>query len=216
MARRPISRSHPAVDRETIVQAALVVLNRDGLDSLTIRSVADIVGVRASALYWHVRDKTALVDYMADAILKTEFSTIEIRKDESWQEWLTVAMQKLRIAMLSHRDGGRVVTGAHLFPAVTLTSLMEASLVSLTSDGLELMQAETVFSTAMHFTFGRVIEEQSGPDLNEVARMDFKVLFEPYPLLLQTIQQTNMTNAAGDFKDSLALIINGANTVLKS
>ncbi|MFZ1301918.1 MAG: TetR/AcrR family transcriptional regulator C-terminal domain-containing protein [Candidatus Microsaccharimonas sp.] len=211
MARRPINRNTPAVDRDTIVQAALLVLNRDGLANLTIRSVADVVGVRASALYWHVRDKTALVDYMAEAILQTEFATITVRtKPQTWQDWLILTMQKLRTAMLSHRDGGRVVTGAHLFPAISLTGLIEAGLFSLSTDGVELAKADTILTTAIHFTFGRVIEEQSGPTMDEITKIDFKTAFEAYPLLYQSIQRVNITNAADEFKESLELIVNGA------
>lgn len=47
--------------RPQIVQAALEVLEEQGLERVTMRAVADRAGVTAPALYWHFADKVALV-----------------------------------------------------------------------------------------------------------------------------------------------------------
>src|SRR5262249_32128708 len=47
-------KSRPPLTREGIVDAALLVLDRGGLDSLTMRRVAETLGVGAASLYWHV------------------------------------------------------------------------------------------------------------------------------------------------------------------
>lgn len=50
----------PQLTREDIVQAAARLLDRDGYDRLTMRSVAAELGVQAPALYWHVKNKEDL------------------------------------------------------------------------------------------------------------------------------------------------------------
>lgn len=47
--------------RPQILQAALDVLQEQGLDRVTMRAVADRAGVTAPALYWHFADKVALI-----------------------------------------------------------------------------------------------------------------------------------------------------------
>jgi AcrR family transcriptional regulator len=46
--------------REAVISAAARVLARDGYDGLTMRSIADQIGVQAPALYWYFPDKRAL------------------------------------------------------------------------------------------------------------------------------------------------------------
>jgi AcrR family transcriptional regulator len=46
--------------REQILDVALELLERDGAESLTMRSIAEAVGMRAPSLYKHVPDKQSL------------------------------------------------------------------------------------------------------------------------------------------------------------
>jgi TetR/AcrR family tetracycline transcriptional repressor len=188
MARRPASEQAPPLTREVIVQAALRVLDRDG-----------------------VKDKTELIDHMAEAMLQTEFSTLEPRKNgETWQDWLMTTMGRLRKVMHSRRDGGRVVTGAHLSPAFTLVKLFELSLESLTSDGISLRRADVIVATVVHFVFGRVIEEQSGPTPEQRNLINLNELFSDYPLFLETVKLTKDSSYSDEFTMSLRFIIAGA------
>jgi type II secretory pathway predicted ATPase ExeA len=51
--------------REHVVDEAIVLLDADGLDALTLRKLATRLGVQAGALYWHFASKQALLDAMA-------------------------------------------------------------------------------------------------------------------------------------------------------
>jgi AcrR family transcriptional regulator len=54
------------ITREAITSAAREIVDRDGLDRLTMRRVADAVGVTPMALYHHVRDKDDLLLLLLD------------------------------------------------------------------------------------------------------------------------------------------------------
>ena len=62
----------PRTSREEILAAARTVVDRDGWDKLTIRRLAGEIGVGATTLYHHVRDKEdlliQLLDYYSDQI----------------------------------------------------------------------------------------------------------------------------------------------------
>ncbi len=65
---RPAPR--PQLSRELIVSAALKVIETDGGDALTMRRVADEIGVSASALYGYVANKEELVQLVLEQIIQ--------------------------------------------------------------------------------------------------------------------------------------------------
>ena len=56
------------LSRDDVVQGALATLDEVGLDGLTMRRLAEHLGVQSPSLYWHVRDKDELLSLIADAI----------------------------------------------------------------------------------------------------------------------------------------------------
>jgi TetR/AcrR family tetracycline transcriptional repressor len=172
----------PNQGQQRIIDAALELLNEDGLNNLSLRKLGSRVDMQASAIYWHFRSKEALVDYMAEAILSKEFKGLQARKqDEDWQDWLSDKMIKLRRAMLAFQDGGRVVAGAHLYPATSLANLFECTLESIQSAGLGIKASRNILMTVTTYTFGFVIEEQASPSPEEMDMLHNKPSFSTYP-----------------------------------
>jgi AcrR family transcriptional regulator len=62
-----------ALDRERIVAEAVALLDANGLDGVTLRKLAQRLGVQAPTLYWHIPNKAALVTAIAEAILEQQF-----------------------------------------------------------------------------------------------------------------------------------------------
>ena len=48
--------------RVAVVDAALELMDAHGVDWLTMRRLADHLGVTAPTLYWHVRNRSELLD----------------------------------------------------------------------------------------------------------------------------------------------------------
>ncbi|MFD6448406.1 TetR/AcrR family transcriptional regulator [Promicromonospora sp. NPDC060204] len=70
----------PGLGLDQIVAAGVAAADDGGLDSLSMRRVADRLGVGAMSLYRHVRDKAELLDLMVDRVLA------EVRYDDV--DWL--------------------------------------------------------------------------------------------------------------------------------
>jgi len=66
--RRPEAKPRPRLTLDQVVQAAVALLDEEGLDGLTTRALATRLGVQSPAIYWYVRDKGELLDLVADAI----------------------------------------------------------------------------------------------------------------------------------------------------
>lgn len=60
----------PPLTRDRIVAAALDLIDRDGLGAVTMRRIADELGVQAPSLYNHMRSKEALLDAVAAAVME--------------------------------------------------------------------------------------------------------------------------------------------------
>lgn len=60
----------PPLTRDRIVAAALALIDRDGLSAVTMRRIADELGVQAPSLYNHMRSKEALLDAVAAAVME--------------------------------------------------------------------------------------------------------------------------------------------------
>jgi TetR/AcrR family tetracycline transcriptional repressor len=98
-----------AEGREHIVGAALELLDESGLDGLTMRTLAERMGVRAASLYWHIRDKEQLLGLLAEAILA---EVPEPPTDLPWRAQLEAFATEYRRVLHSHRDAARIVLEA--------------------------------------------------------------------------------------------------------
>src|SRR3954466_14559300 len=78
------AREREPLNREKIVEAALVLLERDGMQGLRMRKLARELGTGAASLYWHVGDKEELLNLLLDRIVgEAEVVTPDA---EHWQE----------------------------------------------------------------------------------------------------------------------------------
>jgi AcrR family transcriptional regulator len=62
------------LSRERVLHAALVVADSGGLESLTIRSLAQELGVKPMSVYYHIANKSEIIDGLVDLV----FGEIEL------------------------------------------------------------------------------------------------------------------------------------------
>jgi AcrR family transcriptional regulator len=58
------------LSREKIVVTALMLIDRDGLEAVTMRRLAEELGVQAPSLYNHMRSKDELLDAVAASVME--------------------------------------------------------------------------------------------------------------------------------------------------
>ncbi|MHA6626068.1 TetR/AcrR family transcriptional regulator C-terminal domain-containing protein [Pseudonocardia sichuanensis] len=89
------------LDLARITSAAVELLDEVGLAELSTRRLAAKLGVRSPTLYWHVRNKAALLDLVAEAVCADAF---EIDESQPWRAQLADGLRQFRALLLRHRD----------------------------------------------------------------------------------------------------------------
>ena len=112
-----------------------------GLDGLTLRAIAKELDVKAPALYWHFKDKQALLDEMATEMYRRMVAGAPPRPaDTAGGSGCCKSNRGLRAALLGYRDGAKVFSGSR-FTGIEHAEQMEANLRCFTAAGFTLAQA---------------------------------------------------------------------------
>lgn len=93
------------INRESIIDAALSLLDTYGLGDVTMRRVASSLGVAPGALYWHIANKQALIAALAE----------DITSPVSGESLEDISLN-LRDLLLARRDGAEVVIAGLSLP----------------------------------------------------------------------------------------------------
>ncbi|MBX3274647.1 MAG: TetR/AcrR family transcriptional regulator C-terminal domain-containing protein [Sandaracinaceae bacterium] len=83
---------------ERVVAAAIAIADAHGTAALTMRAVADALGVQAMSLYNHVANKDALLDRMVDAV----FARVEVPLDADWRTAMAARARAIHAASREH------------------------------------------------------------------------------------------------------------------
>jgi TetR/AcrR family transcriptional regulator, tetracycline repressor protein len=113
------------------VEAALQVLEKDGGETLTMRRVADQIGVSASSLYGYVANKEELVQLVLDRI----FEELEVPPTSSWQETLK-EFGRAMLAMYRRHPGVAVLTLGRVAVTPSVLPLGERVAAELRAAGM--------------------------------------------------------------------------------
>jgi AcrR family transcriptional regulator len=102
---RPAKPRRRTLSREAIVDAALRVLDDEGLDAVTMRRVAQELDTGGASLYAHVDGKDDLIELVRDRVIG------EVRipdpDPDHWQEQVKACVREMRRVMVAHRDIAR-------------------------------------------------------------------------------------------------------------
>jgi TetR/AcrR family tetracycline transcriptional repressor len=194
------------IQHDQVVDAALELLDEQGLDALTTRRLAQKLGVESATLYWHFRDKSVLLAEMA-AVALARHHTLAVPADTAqWHVWFADNARSFRRALLAHRDGARLHAGTT--PDPDAVERIKPKIAYLVRAGLTEQESGMAMLAASQFTIGCVLEQQAQHD--EGAGSDAS----PPPGETTTLQQTSgMTMAPIDpdvaFEFGLALIVDG-------
>lgn len=176
----PELKARERLTRERVIEAALRVMDAEGLDAVTMRRVAREVGVEAMSLYNHVRDKDDMWDGICTHVM-SEFRFPAVGGD--WIENARFAANEWRRVLKLHPNVITLFAG-HAKPMSQPEGLrpMEFALGLLRQAGLADEDAARVFNVLGGYIMGFVLMEvgqmfgagaldKRAPDPGELARL---------------------------------------------
>jgi AcrR family transcriptional regulator len=116
------TRAREPLSRERVLEAAVALADRDGVDALSMRKLANELGVVPMALYKHVANKDELLDGMIDAVVD------EIDPPIAHPDWKTAVRERIlsaRRALLRHPWASRVME-SRTQPTPTVIGYMDS------------------------------------------------------------------------------------------
>lgn len=158
------------LSRERVLRGAMGVADAAGIGALTMRSLAQELGVKPMTLYHYVANKSEILDGVVDLV----FGEIELPSTEG--DW--------RTEMRRRAESARRVLGRHPWAIVLLESRAtpgpatlrhhDAVIGSLRNGGFSVQMAAHAFAVLDAFVFGFALQEASLPfegseDVTEVA-----------------------------------------------
>jgi AcrR family transcriptional regulator len=149
--------------RRQILLAALAVADEEGLDAVSMRSVAERVGVSAMALYPHVGSKEALLDGLVDVLLaelRASPAVVEVTDRDPWTR-LTALAHELRALAHRHPSAfGLLLSRPSVTPdAVRATDAVYQALLDAGVPEAQVPRVERLLST---FVLGFAASEVNG------------------------------------------------------
>jgi TetR/AcrR family transcriptional regulator, tetracycline repressor protein len=154
MAKRPLT-------RRRILRAALRLIDRDGLDRLSMRRLGAALGVEGMALYRHVGNKQQLLEGVVEVLL--EELELPPSGSASWVDaWVALARSYRRLAR-SHPGAFRLLALSPLSTAARFERA-QAPVAILRAAGFDEHQAQLAFRTLLSYADGYLLRELADTD----------------------------------------------------
>jgi len=198
--------------RERVLTTAVRIVDKEGLEALTMRRLGQALGVEAMSLYRHVPGRAALLDGIHETILSELPHRMHTAR--SWTEAARTQARELRRVLIAHPNA--LVLFATR-PAVTPASLrhVDTGLSVLRHAGFSVAETVAAFQTIVTFVVGHALsthatvpnEERSTPDYAKAKEL--KALAEVATVLLDS-------DVDAEFEFGLDTILLGLAAKLKS
>jgi len=152
--RRP---GRPPVPLDRIISTALQIVDEEGAEALSMRTLAQRLGSGTATLYRHFDNRSALVAHVVDRM----FGVVELNGDElrakGWQQALRTVAHTMFEALSRHRNAARLmVEEIPLGP--NAMALREHCVAALLDNGFPPRLAAHAFATLSRYVLGFAIQ----------------------------------------------------------
>ncbi len=155
----PASEARGSLSRARVLQAAVAIAARDGIESLSMRKLADELGAGAMSLYHYFPSKDALLDGMVDVVFG------EIDLPPAGVDW-KAAMRRRAISTREVLNRHRWAVGlmeSRMTPGPASMRLHDAVLGCLREAGFDVEATIQAYSVLDAYIYGFALQEKTVP-----------------------------------------------------
>ena len=211
---RVAGRRREPLTREVVLEAAVSLADAEGVGALTMRRVAERLGVEAMSLYHHVPNKDAILDGMVDAV----FAEVTLPSNGTdWRQEMRERAVSMREVLTRHPWAVGLLESRSNPGSATLRH-HDAVLGCLRSGGFSVAGAAHAFSALDSYIYGFALQEaalpfeSAGADLDELAAGILEQMGDHFPHLAEMITEHALQPGyayAEEFDIGLDLVLDG-------
>jgi AcrR family transcriptional regulator len=162
---RPADAARKPLSREEILRTGLRLVDQEGLEALTMRKLAQVLGVDPMTIYRHVENKEALLSGLAEAL----WAEVELPDDPSWEAILRSLARSLRNLAHAHPHAYILLCQSPSLPTALLC-LFDGALRRLQQAGFERKRAAEILNAVNSYALGYAMMELTALPLNQPAQ----------------------------------------------
>lgn len=187
------------LNRTVIVNAAQALVERDGVDALTMRRLGAQLKVEAPSLYKHVPNKEAVLDGIADNV----YAMVEFPSDDlDWLQQIEFVTRSFYNALIAHPNLVSIVAVRPVTGESTL-AIAELAMQRMVGIGLTTEQSFQILDMMVGFVVGTALIVVNRPGPQPVADEA-----GTFPLVAGTLEQQGHSET---FEFGLRTLIDGLN-----
>ncbi|WP_199827642.1 TetR/AcrR family transcriptional regulator [Streptomyces specialis] len=188
-----------SLTQSQVTDAALAVIDRDGLTALSMRAVAAELGMATMSLYRYVTGRDELESLVAERVLGS--LDITPPPGEPWQEQVAALLVRLRAAVAAHPEAlPLILTHRHDSPGAWRWA--EAVLTVLHSAGFTGRQRLVGLRGLVSYLMGALQTDRLGPPSGAADAGE-------HPLLADIVRQAKDLSPDDEFRNGLDLLLRG-------
>lgn len=151
--------SRPTLSRERVLDGALAVADAGGITALTIRSLAEHLGVKPMAVYHYVANKDEILDGLVDRV----FDEIDLPSPRGqWRAEIAKRCHSARSVLRRHRWAIGLLESRTSPGPATLTH-HDATIGTLRAGGFTVAQTAHAYALLDSYVYGFALQEASLP-----------------------------------------------------
>lgn len=209
-----LTKQKQRLSHECIIEAAAAVADRGGLNLVSMRTVAKELGAEAMSLYYHVKNKEALLDALASWVVE-QFYLPDATKN--WREEMSRSASSRREVLAAHPWGlGMIESRSNAYD--TVLRHHDAILGSLYTV-FDVRMAAHAFSILDAYIYGFVLTEVNLPfkqgegHENDMATALNLSTMPNLKRMVEELMVTGEYSYESEFEIGLGLILDGLETL---
>jgi AcrR family transcriptional regulator len=204
----------PPLSEEAIVDAALAILQAEGLDAVSMRRLARALDTGASSLYVYVPNREGLLSLMFDRVI----AEIELEPPDPsrWRAQLHSLLLRMHQALIAH-PGIAALTLTDPATTETMLAFIENLLGILLAGGVDVQDAAWACDTVVLLVTGAAHEEEMRRGNTDNPQQQIDELYdlftrlppERYPLISAHATEMLAGDSEERFRFAVDLIVDG-------
>jgi AcrR family transcriptional regulator len=191
------------------VASALSIVDAEGVRALSLRRLADDLGVTPMSLYWHVADKAELLELVGHAVLA---EIVVPARSGDWKEQLRDIHAAMLATFLRHPNTTDILVGRARYGAGGLAAF-ERILAILLEAGLTPEAAFDAYESLYLFTLGFMTTSNRTQEFIEGQRQGVAYMWSlpiaQYPSIRAVVPVIGRRSLEERFEIGLGVVIEG-------